>query len=174
MYKKVCCTCRVTFLLIRPIVVFSPSSLPSPLKGDVTRHDLQRRFSAQHSVTTLLSHRFERLQHCSTFPALCCAKNRFYILFKPNYIYYRELRFSPWLNIFSIYLNSGQCFSRALIGYSVSEYPALFTDSPPVLLSERRQTRVSCDQNAFPVCRRNKQRNFTTNQASCSRNTRRR
>ena len=30
--KKVCCTCRVAFLLIRPIVVFHRSpSLPSPL-----------------------------------------------------------------------------------------------------------------------------------------------
>ena len=30
--KKVCCTCKVGFLLIRPIVVvFSPFSLPSPL-----------------------------------------------------------------------------------------------------------------------------------------------
>ena len=29
--KKVCCTCKVAFLLIRHIVVFSPFSLPSPL-----------------------------------------------------------------------------------------------------------------------------------------------
>ena len=29
--KKVCCVCKVVFLLIRPIVVFSPFSLPSPL-----------------------------------------------------------------------------------------------------------------------------------------------
>ena len=28
MYKKVCCTCKVAFLLFRPIVVFSPFSLP--------------------------------------------------------------------------------------------------------------------------------------------------
>ena len=39
-----------------------------------------------------------------------------------------------------------QCFSRALIGYSISEYPALFTDSPPVPPSERLQTRVTCEQ----------------------------
>ena len=38
-----------------------------------------------------------------------------------------------------------------MIGYSISEYPALCTDSPPVPPSERRQTRVSCEQNAFPV-----------------------
>ena len=63
--------------------------------------------------------------------------------------------------------------SRALIGYSISEYPALFTDSPPVPPSERRQTRVSCEQNAFLVCCRNKQRNSTTKHVSCYRNTRR-
>ena len=34
----------------------------------------------------------------------------------------------------------------ALIGYSISEYPALFTYLPPVSPSERRQTRVSCEQ----------------------------
>ena len=55
-------------------------------------------------------------------------------------------------------------FLRALIGYSTSEYPALFFDSPPVPPSERRQTRVKCEQNAFPVCCR-KQRSFTTKQA---------
>ena len=55
-----------------------------------------------------------------------------------------------------------------------SENKNLFTDSPPVPPSERRQSRVSFDQNVFPVCCRNKQRNFTTNQASCSRNTQRR
>ena len=37
------------------------------------------------------------------------------------------------------------------MGYSIIEFPALFTDSPPVPPSERRRTRVSCDQNAFPV-----------------------
>ena len=31
---------------------------------------------------------------------------------------------------------------RALIGYSISGYPALFTDSSPVPPSERRQIRV--------------------------------
>ena len=59
----------------------------------------------------------------------------------------------------------GSVFSRALIGYSISEYFALFTNSPPVPPSERRQTRASCEQNASPVCCRNKQRNFTTKQA---------
>ena len=54
---------------------------------------------------------------------------------------------------------------RALSGYSVSEYPALFTDSRSVPPGERRQTRVSCEKNDFPVCFRNKQRHFTTNQA---------
>ena len=51
---------------------------------------------------------------------------------------------------------------RALIGYSISEYRALFIDSPPVPPSERRQTRVSGEQNAIPVCCRNKQRIFIT------------
>ena len=52
--KKVCCTCKVALLLIRPIVAFSPFSFPSPLKGDVTHDD---------------SHR------CNV-ATLCCAKNR--------------------------------------------------------------------------------------------------
>ena len=30
-YKKVCCTWKIAFLLIRPMIVFSPFSLPSPL-----------------------------------------------------------------------------------------------------------------------------------------------
>ena len=68
-----------------------------------------------------------------------------------------------WDRVMLITLSSWKC-----------KYPAVFTDSPPVPPSERRQTRVSCEQNAFPVCCRNKQRNFTTSQASCSRNTRRR
>ena len=38
------------------------------------------------------------------------------------------------------------CLLRTLIDYSISEYPALFTDSPPVLPSKRRQTHVSCEQ----------------------------
>ena len=46
------------------------------LKGDVTRHDSQRRFLAQHSVATLLQHCFKWLQHCSSIATLCCAKNR--------------------------------------------------------------------------------------------------
>ena len=58
-------------------------------------------------------------------------------------------------------------FLRALIGYSISEYSALFFDTPPVPPSERRQTRVKCEQNAscLPACCR-KQRNFTTKQAA--------
>ena len=41
-------------------------------------------------------------------------------------------------------------FSLALIGYSTSGYPVLFTDSPPAPPSERRQTRISYEQNGFP------------------------
>ena len=40
-------------------------------------------------------------------------------------------------------------------------------------LIEGRQIRVSYEQNGFPVCCRNKERNHTNNQ-SCSRNTRQR
>ena len=65
-----------------------------------------------------------------------------------------------------------KCFSRALIGYSTSGYPVLFTDSPPAPPSERRQTRVRYEQNGFPVYRRSKRTNFTNNQTNCSRNTR--
>ena len=31
MYKKVCCTFKIVFLLIRPVAVFSPFSWASPL-----------------------------------------------------------------------------------------------------------------------------------------------
>ena len=47
----------------------------SPNKGYVTRDDSQRRFLAQHSVTTLLGRCFELLQHCSNIATLRCAKN---------------------------------------------------------------------------------------------------
>ena len=47
---------------------------------------------------------------------------------------------TQWLAPLSIYWNSGYCFSRALIGYSTSGYPVLFTVLPPVPPSERRQT----------------------------------
>ena len=43
-----------------------------------------------------------------------------------------------------------------------ADHPALFTDSPPVPPSERRQTHVGCEQNAFLACCRDKLRNFTT------------
>ena len=45
-------------------------------KGDVTRDDLQRRFLAQHSLTTLFLRGFEWLQSCSNIWTLCCVKNR--------------------------------------------------------------------------------------------------
>ena len=65
-----------------------------------------------------------------------------------------------WIFTFSIYWNSGYCFSRALIGYSKLQYPVLFTDSPSAPLSVWRQTRVSYEQNGFQVCCHNKQRKF--------------
>ena len=59
--------------------------------------------------------------------------------------------------------NKTNCFPRDL---TLNVYY-----SPPDPPSERRQTRVSYKQNGFPVCCRNKQRNFTNNQTSCPRNT---
>ena len=59
------CTCKVALLLIRPIVVFSPFSFPSPLKGDVTLDDSQRRFlAAQHSAAML--------EQCCDHSKQCC------------------------------------------------------------------------------------------------------
>ena len=50
----------------------------SSSKGDVTctRDDSKRGFLAQRSITTLLRHCLECLQHCSTIATRCCAKNR--------------------------------------------------------------------------------------------------
>ena len=59
--------------------------------------------------------------------------------------------------------NKTNCFPRDL---TLNVYY-----SPPDPPSERRQTRVSYKQNGFPVCCRNKQRNFTNNQTNCPRNT---
>ena len=53
-----------------------PFSTAAGNKVDVTRDDSQRRFLAQHSVTTLLRPCFGWLQHCSRVATLCCAKNR--------------------------------------------------------------------------------------------------
>ena len=75
----------------------------------------------------------------------------------------------PNMFYFSICYNRRKCFLRALIGFSVSEYPVRFTDSSAVPPSERRQTCGSYEENGFPVCCRNKQRNFTNNETSCSR-----
>ena len=49
---------------------------PEWVKDDVTRDDLQRQFLTQHSITSLLQHCFESLQHCSNITTLCCAENR--------------------------------------------------------------------------------------------------
>ena len=48
-------------------------------------------------------------------------------------------------------------FSRALIGYSKSGHPVLFTDSRAAPPRERHQTRVSYEQHGFPVCCPNKE-----------------
>ena len=76
MYKKVCSTCKVAFLLIRPIVV-SPFSLPSPLKVMLHRTTLLRHcFDIATLFRHCLRHCFEGLQHCSSIATLCCGKNR--------------------------------------------------------------------------------------------------
>ena len=75
-------------------------------------------------------------------------------------------RFNPlWV---SVYTKTVDSVFRALwlATQSVNILHYRFTDSPPV-------PHVRCEQHAFSVCCCNKQRNFTTNQASCSRNTRR-
>ena len=80
--------------------------------------------------------------------------------------------------VFSGVVNCNRCILKQWIVFFarsirlLNQYPTLFTDSPPVPPSEQHQTRVSYKQNCFPVCCRIKQRNFTNNQASCSRNTR--
>ena len=43
---------------------------------DVTQDDAPQRFLAQHSITALLRHCLEWLQHCSNITTLCCAENR--------------------------------------------------------------------------------------------------
>ena len=60
------------------VVVISRSftAVNRELKDDVTRDDSQQRFLAQHSITALLWHCFEWLQHCSNIATLCCAENR--------------------------------------------------------------------------------------------------
>ena len=66
----------------------------------------------------------------------------------PNIIYDFFQHVPKELNIF-FFTKTVDSVSRALIGYSISEYPTLFTDSPSVPPSERRQTRISFEQNAF-------------------------
>lgn len=64
-----------------------------------------------------------------------------------------------YVSIFvTVIMNPSITFSGALIGYSISEYPALFTDSPPVSPSERRQTHVSCDKREWSWCKVKKKR----------------
>ena len=53
-----------------------------------------------------------------------------------SHITYRDCQ----VHIFSDNLSRNSCILKRWIGYSISEYPALFTDSPSVPPSERRQT----------------------------------
>ena len=52
-----------------------PFSATAENKVDVTRDDSQRRFLAQHSLTTLLFHCLKWLQYCSNIWTLFCVKN---------------------------------------------------------------------------------------------------
>ena len=57
--------------------------------------------------------------------------------------------------LFQYILKQWIVFPSALIGYSNSRHPVLFTVTPPAPPSERRQTRVSYEQNGFSVyCRK--------------------
>ena len=58
--------------------------------------------------------------------------------------------------VYTTVLKQWIAFSHVLIGCSNMGYPVLFT-------FERRRTRISYEQNGFPVCCYNKQRNFTNN-----------
>ena len=83
-------------------------------------------------------------------------------------IYIRRMRYN---NLEIRIANSGyiavdSVFSRALIGFSNSACPVLFT-------SDRRQTRISYEKNGFPGCCLNKRRNVTNSRRSCYRKTRR-
>ena len=50
------------------------------------------------------------------------------------------LELTTYIYMYLVYTKTvDSVFSRALIGYSISEYPVLFTDSPPVPMNERRQ-----------------------------------
>ena len=73
---------------------------------------------------------------------------------------------------FLVYTKTVDSVSRAL-WLATQSVNALNYSLIHLQFRERFQTRVSCEQNAYPVCCRNKQTNFTTYQGSCSRNTRR-
>ena len=64
----------VTELIIKKSTKINRNSC---VEGDVTRADFVL-ILAQHSITTLLRHYFEWLQHCSNICTLCCAQNRRY------------------------------------------------------------------------------------------------
>ena len=50
------------------------------------------------------------------------------------------LELTTYIYMYLVYTKTvDSVFSRALIGYSISEYPVLFTDSPPVPMNERHQ-----------------------------------
>ena len=69
------CTCKVAFLLIRPIVVFSPFSLPSPvmLHGTIRNDDFKRNTALQcwNNVVTTQNNVATMLQRCVALNRRC-------------------------------------------------------------------------------------------------------
>ena len=68
--KKVFCTCKFPFLIIRPIVVFSLFSLPSPVKvmlhGGIRNVDFWRNTTLQNwnNVATIRNNVATMMQRC--------------------------------------------------------------------------------------------------------------
>ena len=60
--------------LVLVVISLSFTAVNRKLKGDVTRDDSQQRFLAQHSITALLPHCFECLQHCSNIVSCVALK----------------------------------------------------------------------------------------------------
>ena len=65
-----CCkdVLRLLLRIVSGNIIFRGESVMT--EGDVTRHNLQRRFLGQQSVATLLRHCFERLKRYSSIAKL--------------------------------------------------------------------------------------------------------
>ena len=113
------------------------------------------------------SSHFPRAQNSLSFPFQMPATQAIQV-FEAQYQKLKSYEIIFLNNLVYYILKQWIVFFCTLIGYSMSEHPALFTDSLPVPPSKRHQTHVSCEQNPFPLCCHNKQKNFTNNHASCS------